>query len=69
MDRGEQIFNWIKAQTDEGATVYAATYLKVLKITRKNMERGLVRYRGGHCEVARGRNWDSINFCKITAED
>ena len=64
---GQMIFDWINARHAEGMTVYATTYLKSIKITKRAVERGLVRVNGPHCEVARGRHWDSINGCKITA--
>ncbi len=66
-DRGEVIYNWIKERVDEGCTAYATTCLRSIKITAGTFTRGLIRYRNGHCEVARGRHWDSINFCKISA--
>lgn len=65
MSQGEKIYNWITARHAEGRTVYATTYLKSIKIAPKHAD--LVRLHNGHCEVARGRHWDSINFCKITA--
>jgi hypothetical protein len=65
-DRGKIIYEWILKQIADGRTVYAATAWKVIKIQKKHLP--LVRYHNGHCEVARGKNWDSINFCKITAE-
>jgi len=65
MDRGEKMYNWIVARLDEGMTVYATTYLISLKLSKKH--KAMIRYRNGHCEVQRGRRWDSINGCKITA--
>ena len=65
MNRGKQIYDWIMARLDEGYTVYASTHLKRIEIKPKH--RGLVRLNGAHCEVARGRHWDSINFCRIEA--
>lgn len=68
MSRGQQIMDWIKAQHEAGRTVYATTYLKSIKIQAKHVAAGMVRVSGDHCEVQRGRSWDSINFCKITAQ-
>ena len=64
---GEKIYNWIVERLNEGRTCYATTYLRSIKITKKNLDAGLVRLHNGHCEIARGKQWDSINFCKITA--
>lgn len=66
MTTGKKIYDWIKARTDEGMTVYITTYTKSTSITKKHMEWAL-RVNGDHCEMVRGKNWDSINFCKITA--
>ncbi len=65
MSRGQTIYNWIKARHAEGLTVYCATYLKTIAIAPKHA--ALVRVHGEHCEVARGKHWDSINWTKITA--
>jgi len=65
MNRGETIKKWIDARHAEGMTVYATTAWRSTKIDPKHSN--LVRLNGDHCEVARGRRWDSINFCKITA--
>jgi hypothetical protein len=64
---GQTIFDWISARLDEGLTVYATTYLRSIKITKRNLDRGQVRVAGQHCEVQMGKRWDSINGCKITA--
>ena len=65
MDRGQKIFDWIKARHADGRTVYAATYTKTIKLAPKHAE--AVRYHNGHCEVRFGKRWDSINFCNISA--
>jgi hypothetical protein len=67
MATGDKIFNWISERVNEGRTVYATTYLRSLKIQKKHVDAGMVRVRDGHCEVQRGKAWDSINLCKITA--
>lgn len=64
-DRGRKIYDWIMARLDEGYTVYASTHLKRIEINPRH--RHLVRLHGTHCEVARGKNWDSINLCRIEA--
>lgn len=62
---GKTIYDWIAARLDEGRTVYATTYLVCIKIAPKH--RDCVRLSGDHCEVQRGKRWDSINGAKITA--
>lgn len=64
-DRGKRIYEWIMERLDEGYTVYASTHLKRIEIKPKH--RRLVRFRDGHCEVCRGRRWDSINLCRVEA--
>lgn len=64
-NRGEAIHAWIKERHAEGRTVYAATPLRVIKLTPKHA--AMIRVSGENCEVQMGRRWDSINWCKITA--
>ena len=67
--RGDYIYQFITEALATGRTVYASTYLVTIAISKKHLDRGLVRVRDGHCEVARGKRWDSINGCsKIFAE-
>lgn len=63
--KGQEIHDWIMARLDEGRTVYATTYLVQIRITAKH--RDCLRVSGDHCEVQRGKHWDSINGCRITA--
>ena len=65
MTTGQKIYDWIDARLNEGRTVYATTYLRSTKLTKKNLPQ--IRVRGEHCEVQFGKRWDSINYCKITA--
>ena len=62
---GKTIYTWIMERLSEGRTVYATTYLVSIKIQPKR--RDMVRLSGNHCEVQRGRRWDSINGCRIPA--
>jgi hypothetical protein len=66
MTFAERMHEWIAARLSEGRTVYATSYGHAIKITPKHVD--LIRVRNGHCEVQRGRRWDSINGCKITAQ-
>lgn len=65
MSRGQEIKDWIAARHAEGRTVYAQTYLRIIKLAPKHADR--LRIHGDHCEVQMGKRWDSINYCKITA--
>ena len=67
--RGERIFTWITERLAEGYTVYASTAWKHTKITARVLEQGLIRLHGDHCEVSRGKHWDSINYSRLTARD
>lgn len=67
MDRGTEIHEWIKARHASGMIVYAATALRVIKLKPKHAS--MVRSRNGHCEVQMGKRWDSINYCKLTAQE
>lgn len=64
-NRGARIRAWIAEQHAAGRTVYAATPLRVTKIAPKHAD--LIRVSGTHCEVRRGRSWDSINWCHLSA--
>ena len=65
MDLGQKIHDWIKAQHAAGRTVYIHTCLKVIRVSPKRAD--CIRYSAGHCQVARGKYWDSVNYCKFTA--
>jgi len=65
MNKGQKIYDWIIEQHNAGRTVYATTYLRSIAIAKKHIDS--VRVSGNHCEVTSGKNWVSINFCKITA--
>ena len=62
----EKIYSWIMARFDEGRTVYVTTYTRCTAYKPKH--RTMFRVKGSHCEVQHGKYWDSINFCKITAQ-
>jgi hypothetical protein len=65
MTTGEKIHTWIMERLAEGRTVYATTYL--VQIVIKPKHAAMVRLANGHCEIQRGKRWDSINGAKITA--
>lgn len=65
---------WINERIEEGRTVFVSTYGKHTKITAKNV----AAFKAAGAEmfqatktglyIARGRNWDCIDYCKITAQ-
>ena len=61
----QDMYDWIMARFDDGMTVYVASYGRIVKCRAKH--RAMFRVRGDHCELQRGKRWDSINYCKITA--
>ncbi len=65
-DRGQTIYDWMNERWNEGMTVYATTATNSVKIAPKHRDR--VRYNNGHCETQHGKRWDSVNYCKITAQ-
>lgn len=67
INQGRLIYNWIVAQHAKGLTVYASTAMRAIKIAPKHIDR--VRVSGNHCEVMRGRHWDSINYTRISARE
>ena len=62
---GTKIYDWVMERLDEGRTVYFTTYLRSTYIKKKHAH--MIRVSGAHCEIQRGRHWDSVNGCKITA--
>lgn len=65
MRTGKSIYDWIMERLTEGRTVYIATALRITYVRPK--DRWAIRLNGAHCELARGRHWDSINGCNLTA--
>jgi len=66
MNKGQKIHNWIQARLSEGLNVYIATHLKTIKVSKRHA--GMFRVRDDHCEIQRGKHWDSINYCRISAQ-
>lgn len=66
MNRGEVIHKWISNRLSEGKSVFIQTALRTWKVSSKHKD--MLRVRGEHCELQCGKRWDSINYCKITAQ-
>lgn len=71
MSKGQAMFDWIQAQLSEGKTVYVQNPLRTIKLSKKHasMIRASKKVDGSvHCEVQMGKRWDSINFCRVSAQ-
>ena len=56
---------WIKARLAAGDNVYVSTYLRATKYQPKHA--GMFKAFKNGAYVQRGKSWDCIDFCKITA--
>ena len=56
---------WIKARLAAGDDVYVSTYLRATKYQPKHADMFKAFKNGAY--VQRGKSWDCIDFCKITA--
>ena len=63
--KARQTMRWIEARWAEGRTVYITTYARSTAIKAKNAE-CLQAGRDG-VYMRRGKHWDCINGCQITA--
>lgn len=72
----QSLLDQIVKHLEDGRTIFVSTYGHVLRITPRNYSswkasgRDLFRIdSSGHLCVARGKNYDSIMFAKITVGD
>jgi len=65
MARARRVYNFIKTQAEAGRTVCATNYATQTRITAKHLP--MVRLTKMDVLVQRGKHWDSILGCKITA--
>lgn len=49
-----------------GRTIYIATALKAWKLSKKHA--AMVKVSGESIYLQRGKNWDCIDYCQISAE-
>lgn len=69
----EKKLEWINERIAEGMTVYMATYTQVRSVKASTVrafaraDAELFKISGKSLYVARGRSWDCIDGCKITA--
>jgi len=72
--RAETLLASVTAALDAGRTVTFATCYKAVKITPRNRAswarsgHDLFKIQGDHLCVARGKNYDSVMGCRVTAE-
>lgn len=72
-NRGQKIFDWINARLAEGMTVLITTYTHQTRISPRTAKSwakdglDLFKVQGESCFIARGKSWDCIDFCKISA--
>lgn len=73
MKNGQAKLDFINAQTANGATVYLQTYTKCTEVTARTLANfvecgGLFKGDSkGSLYIRRGKNWDCIDYGKITA--
>jgi hypothetical protein len=56
---------WIKAHLASSHTIQITTYLRATRYTAKHAD--MFRLDGNALVVQRGRHWDCIDYCKISA--
>ena len=65
MHKARKLVAWIKARLAAGDDVYVSTYLRSTKYQPKHADMFKAFKNGAF--VQRGKNWDCIDGCKITA--
>ena len=65
MHKARKRVAWIKAQFASGKDVYISTYLKSTRYRPKHADMFRAGKTGAY--VQRGKNWDCIDFCNLTA--
>ena len=64
--KARQRIKWMEIQWDAGKTVYVSTCTRITKIAPKH--RDMVKATKTGVYVQRGRAWDCIDFCNISAQ-
>lgn len=62
----------IEETLQEGKTVYISTHYKSIEVTPKTFKRWgntLFKVSGNSLYIARGKNFDCIDYCKFTFSD
>lgn len=63
--KARRMFRFIMANLDAGNSVSVTTYTR--SVNYKPKHKDMFRLRGSDVLVQRGKSWDCINLCKITA--
>lgn len=56
---------FIRNHLSEGRTIYISTATRITKVSAKHADMFKATKSGAY--IQRGRNWDCIDFCKISA--
>ena len=73
MKNGQAKLDFINAQTADGATIFLRTYTNCTEVTARTLVNfeacgGLFKVDSkGSLYIRRGKNWDCIDYSKITA--
>ena len=65
LHKARRMFRFILTNLDAGNSVSVTTYTR--SINYKAKHRAMFKLRGRDVLVQRGKSWDCINLCKITA--
>lgn len=65
LHKARRMFRFILANLDAGNSVSVTTYTR--SVNYKPKHRAMFKLRGRDVLVQRGKAWDCINLCKITA--
>lgn len=70
----KDMIDFINDNLAAGRTIYVSTYTRSVKVTAKTAKawadkgHNLFKLSGNSAFMARGKSWDCIDFCKITAQ-
>ena len=67
--KSQACIEWIRARLQEGRDVYITTYTRSTRFRPRHLGRldDYLRASSGGTLMARGKNWDCIDGCKISA--
>lgn len=57
--------NWIIDKLDKGMTVYFTTHLRSVAVKAKH--KSMLKATSKSLYIQRGKSWDCVDYCKITA--
>lgn len=65
MTSAEKKLAWILDRLSEGRTVYITTALRSTAFKQRHKD--MLRVKGDSLYMQRGKNWDCVDYCKISA--